>query len=340
MKRADGTWESIDDYVLDFAIEQVKNGYRFVLVTLVKIEGSSPRPLGAQMAISETGDSVGYLSGGCIEREIVSEALNALKEMKSRRVRYGKGSKYIDIKLPCASAIELFFDVSQQANVLEAIDNAVSSRSPTDFEFTVTAEDFIGQDIVNQHYLPRRRLFVAGVGPAAVQLCRLAIVAGFEVELVSGDASTRDFAEVAGARIHNLTNPRKPPELRLDRWTAIVFMFHDHDFEEEMIPSALGTQAFYIGAMGSRETHRQRLEKLRARGFDESALDRIFGPAGIFAGLKNAADIALSILAEVVQIERSLRSKERTVRVEANRAMLWKTYRHIDIDVCRQGIRS
>lgn len=91
-----------------FRDRAVPNDNRCALVTLVSIEGSSPRPLGAQMAVSETGDWVGYLSGGCIERTVVTEALDALALGRNRRVRYGKGSPYIDINLPCGSAIELF----------------------------------------------------------------------------------------------------------------------------------------------------------------------------------------------------------------------------------------
>jgi xanthine dehydrogenase accessory factor len=84
MKKADGTWERIDDYVLDFAVDQAKTGYKCALMTLVRIEGSFPRPVGSQMTVSETGQFVGYLSGGCIERAIVAEALDALRDMRNR----------------------------------------------------------------------------------------------------------------------------------------------------------------------------------------------------------------------------------------------------------------
>jgi xanthine dehydrogenase accessory factor len=87
-----------------------------------------------------------------------------------------------------------------------------------------------------------------------------------------------------------------------DARTAIVFMFHDHEWELEMMPSALGTSAFYIGAMGSRTTHRLRVRQLAKKGISEAQIDGIHGPAGLFAGSKNAGDIALSILAEIMQL--------------------------------------
>lgn len=74
MKKPDGSWEKFDDYVVDFALEAAKAGKRLALVTLVLIDGASPRMLGAQMAVDEDGEWVGYLSGGCVERVIVTEA--------------------------------------------------------------------------------------------------------------------------------------------------------------------------------------------------------------------------------------------------------------------------
>ena len=310
MKTRDGSWEQFDDYVLDFAIEQAGLGHRFALVTLMRIDGSSPRPLGAQMAVSETGDWVGYLSGGCIERAVVSEALDALHENQNRRVRYGKGSRYIDIALPCGSAIELFFDVTQEPRMLGQIDAALTQRREAAMTFTAIGADEVSAVDIVQNFRPRRRLIVAGVGPSAVQVCRVAIVSGFEVELMSGDAATCEYAEQAGCSVLAVLNPRKPPPITADRHTAIIFMFHDHDLEQAMLPAALATNAFYIGAMGSRATHAQRLETMRAQGIPEAALARIRGPAGLFAGSKSANDIALSILAEIVKCEREALSAD------------------------------
>ena len=93
-------------------------------------------------------------------------------------------------------------------------------------------------------------------------------------------------------------------------------MFHDHDWERALLPAALATDAFYIGAIGSRATQRTRLRQLAEMGFNPVQLKRIHGPAGLFASAKNATDIALSILAEIAQVEQSLehRHLERETR--------------------------
>lgn len=87
-----------------------KQDRRAALVTIVGIEGASPRPLGAQMAVTAEGQSVGYLSGGCLEAAVIEEAKISLREGENRLVRYGKGSRYFDVRLPCGSGFDIYID--------------------------------------------------------------------------------------------------------------------------------------------------------------------------------------------------------------------------------------
>lgn len=308
MKRADGSWDPFDDYVLDFSLERMRAGEKVALVTLVEIEGSSPRPLGAQMAVSESGRWVGYLSGGCIERAIAAEAEAALAEGRSRRVRYGRGSRYIDISLPCGSAIELVFDVDVPLAEIEAIDKKLRARRPARMKVPLL-DPADPEAWLERPYQPRRRLAVFGIGPVAVQLSRLALAAGFEVALHSPDEATVEAARAVDTAIGSLYEVDDLAAAGIDAWTAIAFVFHDHDRESRLVPAALATDAFYIGAMGSHETHRLRLERLKAQGFDERQLRRIKGPAGLLPRARSASDIALSILAEAVDAERQAKAE-------------------------------
>lgn len=304
MQRRDGSWDKFDDYVLDFALARLRAAERVALVTLVKIEGASPRPLGAQMAVSQSGEWVGYLSGGCIERAVAAEALAALEDGKNRRVRYGRGSKYLDIRLPCGSAIELVFDVSLTEADLQAVEACIADRKPAGLRVPEEIDGDQSRFLV-RHYHPRRKLVIAGVGPAAVHLARLGHLSGFETVLHSPDGETRTAVEMDGIATFSISGVDAAPDLRADARSAIVFMFHDHDWERKLILAALETPAFYIGAMGSRRTHRQRLEEFDAMGIDPVRLGRIRGPAGLFSGAKSAPDVAMSILAEIMQVERS-----------------------------------
>jgi len=304
MRKPDGSWEKFDDYVIDFALERLRAGERVALVTLVKIEGSSPRPLGAQMAVAQTGEWVGYLSGGCIEHAVVAEAQAAIEAGERRRVRYGRGSKYLDIQLPCGSAIELLFDVTVTEESLADIEASLSRRRSATLLLPDALVDT--NEAMIREFQPRRRLIIVGVGPAAAQLAVLGFAAGFKVELHSPDRATRQACSAAGVTVVAIDSVHARPDFGADRQTAIVFMFHDHEWESTLIPTALASDAFYIGAMGSRRAHARRMEMLRQQGCEPANIGRVRGPAGLFSGAKSASDVAISILAEVIQMERGV----------------------------------
>jgi xanthine dehydrogenase accessory factor len=100
-----------DDVMGDFILWQAA-GQRTALISLVAIDGTTPRPLGALMAVAENGAFTGYMSGGCIEQSIAKDAVQAIAEGRNRMVRYGKGSAYFDLQLPCGSGLDFYIDQS------------------------------------------------------------------------------------------------------------------------------------------------------------------------------------------------------------------------------------
>lgn len=302
MRKPGGVWDPFDDYVVDFALAALRRGERTCLVTLVAIEGASPRPLGAQMAVAESGEWVGYLSGGCVERAVIAEAVEAIRAGLNRRVRYGRGSKYLDIRLPCGSAIDLHFDVQVSVGDLEAIERRQGERRDASLHL---ADASVGPERPGliRRYPPRRRLILLGIGAAPVCLGKLGHATGLEALLFSPDAATRQAGQRAGVATFAMNRAEAMPDIRLDRHTAVVLMFHDHDVELALLSRILLGDSFYVGAMGSRRTHEIRLAALRDAGIAEARLQRIHGPAGLFAGAKSAPAIAAAILAEIMMSE-------------------------------------
>lgn len=147
---------------------------------------------------------------------------------------------------------------------------------------------------------------------AAARLCSLASFSSFEVKGLSPDAATRENARALGATAVELVSHRKSYEILTDSRTAVIFMFHDQLWEESLLPAALLTSAWYIGAMGSKATHAQRCRKLREMGFSSEQISRVRGPASVFSGAEPAPDIAISILADIVRDERGVHARERT----------------------------
>lgn len=261
-------------------------GQEGVLVTLVGIEGSAARAIGTQMAVLADGRHVGSFSGGCIETAIIAEALDVLASGFPRRVRYGIGSPYIDVRLPCGGGIDLLFtprpDRDAVADALARLDR----REPV----TLQLDDHC------QHYAPRLRLIALGHGEDLLALVRLARVFGLDVNAY---APVDEGADIEG--VLPLVTRTLLPAVTGDAWTAIVFAFHDHDWEEFLLPQALGLRAFYHGAVGSRRTHHARVDALRAAGVPTAQIDTLRGSIGLIPATRHPATLALSIMAELVQ---------------------------------------
>ncbi len=257
-----------------------------VLITLVGIEGSSSRAIGTQMAVLADGRHIGSFSGGCAESAIVAEARDVLTSGTARRVRYGIGSPYIDVRLPCGGGIDLLFTPRPARDAVADTLARLGRREPARLQLGDHSQD----------YAPALRLIAIGHGEDLLALVRLARAYGIDVEAYAPDTQGDNHDGV-----HPLVIRTRLPAISGDAWTAIVFAFHDHDWEEFLLPQALSVPAFYHGAVGSRRTHRARVEALRAAGVPETHIDRLRGSIGLIPATRHPATLALSILAELVQ---------------------------------------
>lgn len=297
--------DDCDDYVLGFALETAKRGLQVAVVTLVDVDGSSPWRPGAQMAVSESGEWAGYLSGGCIERAVAAEAVQAMADRRSRRIRYGAGSPYMDIRLPCGSAIELVVDVHLETEELEKADDRHRQRRQA--AIAVPDPGSVGPDGASgpflRRYLPRKRLVVAGIGPIAASLARLSHAAGYEVVLASPDERTLTAPSRPGFAKLPVGPYSDMADVVIDGRTAVALAFHDHEWEANLLPRILASDAFYVGALGSERTHELRIERLAEKGLRSEGQRRIRGPAGLLPHAKGASEISVSILAEMAEAE-------------------------------------
>ncbi len=284
-------------------------GKKVVLVTLIAIDGTSPRKICAQMAVSETGESYGHISGGCLKDEIIAKAQQVIKDKENRTIRYGKDSPYIDITLPCGSGLDLYFDQSITEETITEAFNKTASRTPfslnTDLTTGITTgittpDDPLTDNTFKRLYSPKFRLEIFGTDPATIALANLAIVSEIDVTIHTPDEDIHNEALTTGHQSNLLQYGQYDLSPRPDNWTAAVFFFHDHNWEIPLLKEILKTPAFYIGAQGSRRTHQSRIEALGAAGTIENELQRIKGPIGLIQQTKSPTDLAISTLAEIV----------------------------------------
>jgi xanthine dehydrogenase accessory factor len=281
--------------LIQSAINYLTAGRKVALMTLVGIEGNAPYPVGSQMLVTDDGDYLGQITGGCAETAIADQALLLIDRRENTTLRYGLDSPFFDIRLPCGSGIDVYFDTSITLENLSLIAAQLEQRRVYSQILNTAVGAF------KKTYLPNARLILFGQGPILVLLAELAIRSGFDVACVAQNQHTEKLLASAGLAVLSLERARTEFALELDEFGAMVSLFHEHELEVELLAEALKTKAFYIGALGSRRTHAARLESLKIHAVETSQFERICGPVGLDIGANTPAHIAVSILAEVIQ---------------------------------------
>ncbi len=283
--------------ILRFAMQALNAGMATALVTLVDIRGGSSRALGAHMAVREDGAYCGFVSGGCVESAAAYEALEAIACGKDRVVKYGEGSPYFDIVLPCGGGITLSIHPLRSVTPLLATLNALAQRKAAGMRYHPASQTLQSvlparetgwhDDGFEVRYVPCARVIIYGRSVEADATANVARAAGYDVHVSSG-AEPQDDAAL------------------MDANTAVILLYHDLDRELPVLNAALAAGPFYIGALGSQRTHARRTEALRERGWREEDIARIKAPIGIFPKARDAQSLALSILADVAATRQRL----------------------------------
>ncbi|MEX1364960.1 MAG: XdhC family protein [Nannocystaceae bacterium] len=316
-------------------------GERAAVATLISVEGSSPCPLGSRMIVSSAGDFWGSVSGGCVESAVVQSALELLdgggsEAGKSQIQTYAiANSQAGEAELACGGRICVHIRAAptdeQLAAYIEAERHGAAVRlvplrggaarlltrealaEHTDplsrFALGVLEDgpqlyEQGGESWFLEPLRPPPRLVLVGATHIAQVLARLGPEVGLSPVVLDPRAALATRRRFPDARLV-LERPERALAPLLDERAAVVMLTHDEKLDDPALRVALGSDAFYVGALGSRKTQRARLERLRDGGLTEAALRRLRGPAGIPIGGKGAGEIALSILAEIVATRRA-----------------------------------
>ena len=309
------------------------------LATVVKAEGSSPRPLGSRMAVTESGGVVGSVSGGCVEGDVFREAQEVLGGSQPRRLHYTAVDEGgWEVGLACGGTIEVFVEplvevhrllieslqhdemvglatrldggghliawpdgrlrgdsglAPQLVPVLEARDSASATAELREGPET---------DVFVEVFTRPSTLTIVGAVHIAVSLVTMAQLLNFHVRLVDARrtfASEERFPGVDEMVVAWPQDALDPDVLRPQ--DAVVVLTHDPKFDVPALDAALRSSVGYVGLLGSKATQQKRHAALRERGFTDEDLARIHGPVGLDLGGRRPAEIALAILAEIVE---------------------------------------
>lgn len=253
------------------------------LCTIVGIDGSFSRRRGAQLAVFRDKSIAGNLADGCLENQLASDCLAATAPVVKR---YGKGSDNIDFRLPCGGGLDILIDPAPDHMACRTVFAQLQERKAAHLHLPKNAF------LAKRSYIPSLKIRAFGEGPELAALQKLGEAAGIATEIIGKS---------------DLSLGRSSAYPRADHWTAVVLLFHDHQWEISLLEEAMASDAFYIGAQGGRQARESRLTELSARGAKAKDLARITSPIGMPHHSRTPQALALACLAEIMGMYEKLR---------------------------------
>ena len=301
-------------------------GKRALLATVVRTWGSSPRPVGSIMALCETGAVVGSVSGGCIEDDLIYQFTQAYSGNGSNKsipngppgfVKYGvTADEAHRFGLPCGGTLELLLEYDPGAVALKELvaelesgqlmqrHVQLSNGAVTLSASAAPAELALSSTELTNTFGPEYRMLLIGAGQLTEYLATMAQFSGFAVTVCDPREEYRSAWSVPGVTVASDMPDDVVMTFKPDRRSCVIALTHDPKLDDLALLEALNTQAFYVGAIGSRRNNAARQQRM-AEHFSMSpqALDRLRGPIGIYIGSKTPPEIAVSVMAEVLAVK-------------------------------------
>lgn len=259
------------------ALDWIAQRKRFALLTLITIKGASPRPLGAQMLVSENRQICGQISSGCVEQNLIDLALDALTQTGDQKINLGQDGPYFDLKLPCGSSLTILCQTNPNPQLFLDARSAIEQR----------ALHYLCFDGDELFYLRQPSEFTIAARHPTAQAVIVGRTGDTQVKLLQSLLSS--------VGIHILQQVEQ-----IDPYTAFVSLWHNTDQELPELSAALQSPAFYIGCIGSQSSHNERVMQLKREGVAQHLIDRIYAPAGGSLISKTPEHVALAIAHELV----------------------------------------
>jgi len=295
-------------------LDALDAGRPLVVATVVGLDGSGPRQLGTSMAWDGS-QAIGSVAGGCVESATVDVADRVLEDGRTRVIEFGvpdegPGAELaLAVGLSCGGRIRLHLALVDPARrgegdvVLRSLRRAAAGLPA---RITLTSTGYDTAECADPVFLdtaePPARLVIVGAMEFSAALSRAARAIGYAVTILDPRPVFATPERFPGAEIVVGWPPLTLAETILGPRDAVCLLSHDDRFDPETILLALRSPAFYVGAMGSRRTHQQRLARLRDLGASTAELARLHGPIGLDLGAVTPDEVAVSILAELLQV--------------------------------------
>ncbi|HBP29998.1 MAG: XdhC family protein [Advenella sp.] len=318
--------ENLDVLVLRKLCAWRQEGKKALLATVIRTWGSSPRPLGSVMALCEDGAVVGSVSGGCIEDDLIyrytggNENAVLVNGGPPCLVRYGvTAEEAYRFGLPCGGTLEILLEFNPDAQALDELvaaleqgqlmqravqlDNGIVQQQPIDQPLPLSIDD----KTLKNTFGPEFRMLLIGAGQLTEYVATMALFSGFAVTVCDPRIEYRNGWSVQGVTVLSEMPDDVVTAFRPDRRSCIIALTHDPKLDDLALMEALLSDAFYVGAIGSRRNNHIRRQRLQEHfGITPQQLARLRGPIGVYIGSKSPAEIAVSVMAEVIAVKNGL----------------------------------
>ena len=294
--------------VRDELARLLAQGERPALATVVAVRRSAPRPVGSKLVVSEGGELYGSVSGGCVESDVAVQAAEVIAGGEPRLLTYGiADDEAWEIGLPCGGEIDVFVqrlegELPEGEGVLVtclAGERAGRQELLPRGSAEPGVQELDGETVFAEVLAEPPRLVVVGATDTAEELCRAAGSLGWRSVVIDPRSRLATRGRLPSA-VEIVVS--WPDALEADEDSAVVVLTHEERLDVTALTAALASDAFYVGAIGSRKTQTKRRERLLDAGASEDALERLSGPAGLDLGAQSPAETAVSILAEILAV--------------------------------------
>ena len=311
--------------ILPTALEWHVSGIGAAVATVIRTWGSAPRPVGSQLAVSGEGDIIGSVSGGCVEGAVIIEALNTLKTGRNVILEYGVSDEdAFAVGLACGGNIQILvepvgFGLSEnivaelvcRCQRREPVAYSIDIKSGVNKVITLDINDekknvgthtsgFYGAEFLVIYEKPLRMAVIGGVH-IAQPLVSIARMSGFAVVVIDPRSTFLNAIRFPNVELSNLWPDEALKAFKPDSRSAIITLSHDPKIDDLGLIEALNSNCFYIGCLGSKKTHSKRLDRLSKIVNSDVCLSRLHGPIGLNIQSRTPTEIAISIMAEVIQ---------------------------------------
>jgi len=322
---------------IEIALKWNDEGREVALATVIATWGSSPLPVGSQLVVDGKGVFEGSVSGGCIEGAVITEALDVIREGRARRLFFGVSNEQAwEVGLACGGEIEVYIekldpnqalyrevialrrdqksislitDLANNDKILTRVDepetleklapglrHAVSEAIHSESGSFLQLE---GKTYFIHGFNPALQLIIIGAVHIAGPLARMAGLTGYRVVIIDPRTAFASKERFPDTEIKLEWPDEAMEKTVLHSRTAVVVLTHDPKLDDPALKTALRSDVFYIGALGSSKTHSARINRLKMEGFSDEQLRRIHGPIGLNINARTPAEIAVAILAEI-----------------------------------------